>query len=65
MAGSVFGNARFFHQTFGPTVWLKRPKYDAGTLQSVIQEVTQRRGEIAAPDQDGSRFKTGSDMCRT
>ena len=64
LAGSVFGNARIFHQTFLPTVWLKRPKYDAATLETVITGVLRRRGEIC-PDLDGSLFKTGRDMCRT
>jgi hypothetical protein len=64
LAGSVFGNARVFHQTFLPTMWLQRPKYDAANLENVIKGVTSRRGEIC-PDHDGSPFKTGRDMCRT
>jgi hypothetical protein len=64
LAGRVFGNARVFHQTFLPTMWLNRQKYDAGTLETVIKNVVRRRGEIIG-DHPTIPFQNKQDMCRT
>ncbi len=62
LAGSVFGHANLFHQTFLPTAWMKRPKYDTAVLESVIKGVTSRRGEISTDDR--RTLKTGHELCR-
>lgn len=63
LAGSVFGHANLFHQTFLPTAWMKRPKYDTAVLESVIRGVITRRGEVSI-DKARSTLKTGRELCR-
>ncbi|KAH7342725.1 acyl transferase/acyl hydrolase/lysophospholipase [Rhexocercosporidium sp. MPI-PUGE-AT-0058] len=64
LAGGVFGNPRTFHQTFLPTFWMNRPKYDAANLEAIIKRVVSRRGETSTDDVE-RYFHTGQGMCRT
>jgi hypothetical protein len=62
LAGSVFGHAHLFHQTFLPTAWMKRPKYNTAVLERIIREVTTRRGEVSTDNR--RTLKTERRVCR-
>jgi hypothetical protein len=62
LSGGIFGHAHLFHQTFLPTAWMKRPKYDTAVLESVIRGVTTRRGEVSTDNR--RTLKTESQLCR-
>ena len=63
LAGRVFGKPRIFHIR-SPLLW-PRAKYDHGTFERVIQELTDSYTGGRPHNVRGKTFDSDPDVCRT